>query len=449
MTHDFIIDHPDLNTALTLLDKWLAKQVHDTHLSGLALGIVHNGDLLWGNGYGYANIAQQIPVTLDTRFRIASITKTFTSVAILQLYDAGKLRLDDPISKYLSWFDLQYPDAPQITIYHCLTHTSGLPRDATIPHWTENAFQDWDEVITTTQTRQPMMPPLQAFSYSNLGYSLLGGVIEEVSGERWQDYLQNHIVEPLGMQDTIVAPTGEEANLAIGYLSPDESYQRQAVPFIETKGFSPSASMASSINDLVKYAKFHLSKGQTPLLSGYSLREMHRVHWVNEDWSGGYGLGTRTWRIHNEWAVSGHTGGYKGFLTMFSVARDHDFGVIALTNSIDSSPYSYVEQAYKLVLPEILKITAKSRIVNPVWSDYVGTYLNDWGDSEMVIREGQLQVINLKFMAMPPAILEATDEADTFIIHVPGNPGETTRFIRNEAGQVVRMQSRNEYAIKA
>lgn len=445
--NDFVRENADLSTAINLLDKWLAKKTHDTQLPGLAMGIIHNGELIWGKGYGYANIEEKIPVTLDTRFRIASITKTFTAVAILQLYDAGKLRLDDPISKYLDWFELRYPDAPEITIYHCLTHTSGLPRDATIPHWTENEFQDWDELVRTTKTRQPMMPPLQDFSYSNLGYSLLGGVIQTVSGEQWEDYIHAHIVAPLEMTNTLVAPKGDEGEFALGYLSPTEDYSRQAVDFIETKGFSPSASVASSIHDLVKYARFHLSKGQTPILSGYSLREMHRVHWVNDDWRGGYGLGTRTWRIA-DYTVSGHTGGYKGFLTMFSVCREHDFSVIALTNSVDSSPYLYVEQAYKLILPEILKITTKTQVADPIWSDYVGTYLNDWGNTEVVIRNGQLQMLSLDEINETPVVLIPSDIADTFIIKVSGNPGETVKFIRDESGAVVRYNSRNEYAIK-
>lgn len=448
MLTEFINDHADLATAITLLDKWAAKRVHDSHLPGLALGLVHNGDLLWGKGYGYANLDKKVPVTLDSRFRIASITKTFTAVAILQLYDAGKLRLDDPISQYLDWFDLQYPDAPPITIYHCLTHSSGLPRDASIPHWTDNNFQEWDEVVATTKNRQPTMPPLQEHSYSNLAYSLLGAVIEAVSGEKWENYIHNHIVAELGMDNTIVAPKGDEGDFVIGYLQYDQNYKHQAVPFIETKGFSPSASVASSINDLVTYARFHLSKGQTPILSAHSLREMHRVHWVLDGWSGGYGLGTRIWRIGN-WNVSGHTGGYKGFETMFSVCRQYDFGVIVLVNSLQSNRFQIAERAYQLVLPELIKITAKSQVADPVWQDYVGTYKNDWGDAEVVIRNGQLQILSLDFLDDTPARLEPTDEADVFTIHVPGNPGETTRFVRDDSGKVVRLNNRNEYMIKA
>jgi CubicO group peptidase (beta-lactamase class C family) len=444
---DFVNENPDLRTALDLLDKWAAKHRHESHLPALALGVVYQGELLWGNAYGYANLESQIPATLDSRFRIASITKTFTATAIMQLYDAGQLRLDDPLSKYLSWFNLRYTDAPPITIYHCLTHTSGLPRDATTAHWTENVFQSWEEVIDTTKTRQAMMPPLQDHSYSNLGYTLLGGVIEAVSGMSWSEYIQRHILVPLGMNYTLVTPKGDEGNLAVGYLTPDGDFRRAPVPFIETKGFSPSASIAASVNDLVKYAKFHLSKGQTPILSAYSLREMHRVHWLSADWTWGYGLGTRFWRIGN-WTISGHTGGYKGFLTMFSVNREHGLSVIALTNGIDSAPYSVSERAYKLILPEIIKISQQTPVANPAWQDFIGSYVNDWGDFEVIIRNGQLQIVSLSFLDLPPTILEATEEPDCFIIQVVGNPGEIGRFERDASGKVVRYFSRNEYALK-
>jgi CubicO group peptidase (beta-lactamase class C family) len=246
---DFVTQHDDLATAVSLFEKWAAYQVREHRLPGVAAGLVHQGNLIWGKGYGVADREQQTPVTLDTRFRIASITKTFTGVAIMQLRDAGKLRLDDPVSHYLDWFDLRYEGAPAITIRHLLTHTSGLPRDATIPHWTENVFQSWDEVVTTTRQRKPVLPPRQQFGYSNLGYTLLGGIIEVASGESWAEYIQHHILDPLQMTDTIVAPAGGEPNLATGYYVLDENGVRHTAPFVPTNGFSPSASMASSGND--------------------------------------------------------------------------------------------------------------------------------------------------------------------------------------------------------
>lgn len=439
--------NPDLVTAIDLTDKWIARRVHQQHQPGLAVGIVHAGDLLWGKCYGVANIERAEPVTLDTRFRIASITKTFTAVAILQLCETDKLRLDDPVSQYLDWFTLRYEGAPPITIRHLLTHTSGLPRDATTAHWTEHHFQSWAELVETTLSRKPTMPPLHDYSYSNLGYSLLGGIIEQVSGEGWADYIYRHILAPLGMTDTLVTPTGDEPRLAQGYFVAGEDYTRRTAPFVATGGFSASASMASSVNDLVKYMRFHMSGTDSPVLSAHSLRDMHRVHWLNKDWQGGYGLGMGTWRI-GDWTLIGHSGGYQGYLTIFSLCRDHPFGVIVLTNSIDSNPLQYAERVYKSVLPEVLKVTqAAMPDSDPAWQKYVGTYHMDWGESEIVIRNKQLQMVNLDLLDMPPIVFEPTGEPGVFKINAPGNPGETARFELDADGKVVRLWVRNEYIL--
>ncbi len=444
MAHQLAEAHPDLATALYLVNKWIRKRIHDTHQPGLAVGIVYDGELLWGEAYGQADVADGTSLTLDTRFRIASITKTFTAVAMLQLYEQGKLRFDDPVSNYLDWFNLHYADAPPITLYHLLTHTSGLPRDATVPHWTEDRFQTWAELVETTQEREPVAPPLQRFGYSNLGYSLLGGVIEVVSGQPWDDYVQAHILEPLDMRDTIPTPMGDEPNLATGYLRYDDAYERAAAPFVETKGFSASASFASSVNDLVKYARLHLGK-EPFLLSDYSLRDMHRPHWVNEDWQGGYGLGSDISRV-NGVTLSGHTGGYKGYLTAFSLCREHSVGVIVLSNSINSDPFGYVEHIYKWVLPEVLKATGKDKPEPDVaWQRYTGTYKGDWGKVMVVIRNKQLEMISLDDMDMPSAVLEPTGEAHTFKCYERGNPVETVRFELGDDGSVVRLWNRSEY----
>lgn len=444
---EFVSQHTDLATAVLLLDRWMARQMNDRRLPGLAVGLVHDGQLMWGKGYGLANIEQNTPVTLDTRFRIASITKTFTATAILQLRDAGKLRLDDPVSDYLRWFTLRYDGAPAITIRHLLTHTSGLPRDATIPHWTDNQFQSWEEVIATTQQRKPTMPPLQDYSYSNLGYTLLGGVVEAASGMPWSAYIQGNILDQLDMRDTIVTPKGNEPDLATGYLVPDDQHQRKAAPFVSTGGFSASASMASSVNDLVKYARFHLRTGENQLLSAHTLREMHQIGWLSSDWKSGYGLGVGLGRIE-DWTVSGHGGGYKGYLTQFMVCREHNFGVIVLTNSLDSEPYGFTERAFKMVLPEVLKAgKPASPEAKPEWQRFLGSYQTDWGGVEVVIRGSQLQMISIRFIDAPPTLLEPTGKPNEFIIKVPGNPGETARFDLDAEGKVTRLWMGNEYML--
>ena len=449
MSHSLLKDHTDLATSIDVLDTWIKHTMHKNHQPGLAIGIVYDGELLWGKGYGDANMEEKKPVTLDTRFRIASITKTFTATGIMQLRDAGKLRLDDPVSKYLDWFDLRFEDAPEITIHNLLTHTSGLPRDSHGPMWSDYDAPDWDEFVETTQKRQPTRPPYDKYAYSNLGYSLLGGIIAAVSGQSWADYLQKNILVPLEMTETYPIPKSDDPLLARGYSLFDDDYERSPKPFFLMNGFEASANFASSVNDLVKYSRFHLSKGQTPILSGHTLRDMHRIHWLNDKkWDGGYGLGISSFKV-KEWVISGHGGGYPGYLTGFTVCREHNTGIILLTNALGSNPFQYVEQGYKQVLPAIIKATEKAKPeADPAWENYVGVYVHDWGIDKVIIKDGQLQMIALDFMDMPPAILEPTDEEHVFILQEQGQSNETARFEMDAEGKVVKMWYRNEYSLR-
>ena len=448
MTHTLLNENPDLAAAIDLYAAWIRFTMHRKHQPGLAVGIVYADELLWGQGFGYADIEAKKHVTLDTRFRIASISKTFTAVAILQLRDSGALSLDDPLSIYLDWFDLQYQDAPEITIRNLLTHTSGLPRDSHNPMWTECDAPEWDEFVEVLKSRPPTRAPYDKFAYSNVGYSLLGGVIEQVTGESWADYLQRNIVDPLGMSETHPVPQGDDPQLAIGYSQVNDNYERRPMPFFLMNGFEASANFASSVSDLVKYAAFHLSAEENAVLSPHSLRDMHRIHWLEPTWRDGYGLGSMQYKL-GDWSISGHAGGYPGYLTGFTLCREHKTAVIVLTNALGSAPPEYINQGYKLVMPEIIKATeAAAPEAPPAWQLYLGDYFHDWGYEKVILRNGQLQIVSLDAMEYPPVILEPTGTEHVFTIQEQGGSNETVRFDLDESGDVLRMWLRNEYAFK-
>ena len=126
---------PNVASSIDLLSAWIDSQILYRNQPGLSVAVVYDQELVWSAGFGHADMAQQIPATPETIYRIASITKLFTATAVLQLRDAGKLQLDDPVRKHLPWFNIQNPfgDAPPITLRHLLTHTAGLPREAAFP----------------------------------------------------------------------------------------------------------------------------------------------------------------------------------------------------------------------------------------------------------------------------------------------------------------------------
>lgn len=448
MTQSLLQEQADLATAIDILDKWTAHNMREKHLPGLALGLVYRGELLWGKGYGLADLETGQPVTLDTRFRIASISKTFTATGILQLRDAGKLGLDDPVSQYLEWFGLRYRDAPEITIRNLLTHTSGLPRDSVNAMWTDCAAPGWEEFVAQTRSRQPTRAPYENYAYSNLGYSLLGGIIAVVSGHSWASYLRHHVLEPLGMSETHAVPEADDAQLATGYTRERKNGKRNAFPFWKMNAFEASANFASSVKDLVKYAAFHLGLRGDAVLSPYTLFDMHRVHWLEESWKGGYGLGMGLQKIE-DWVISGHGGGYPGYLTAFTICREHKAGVIALSNALGSNPHQIAEQAYKLVLPELIKATAEAKPeANPVWQKFVGDYASEWALQKVVIREGQLQLLYLDDLNGKPTLLEPTDDETVFVLRQAGQSNETLRFELDAGGEVIRLWERNEYSAR-
>ena len=132
-------DNAELAAKIALLEQWIETQQVHRGIPGLAIAVVHDQELVWSCGFGVADLKTRVPVTPGTIFRIASITKTFTSTAILHLRDRGKLRLDDPVVTYLPWFTYKnrHTEGPAVTIRQLLTHTSGLPRESAFPYWTD------------------------------------------------------------------------------------------------------------------------------------------------------------------------------------------------------------------------------------------------------------------------------------------------------------------------
>ena len=132
------------------------------------------------------------------------------------------------------------------------------------------------------------------------------------------------------------------------------------------------------------------------------------------------------------------------------LCREQGFGAIVLTNSLDAEPYEIAERAYKMVLPEVLNVTKpQPPEAKAEWGKWLGTYQAEWGDSEVIIRGGQLQMVSIRYLDFPPAILEPTENPYEFVIKQPGNPGETARFEVDEGGQVTRLWVRNEYMLPA
>ena len=213
---------PDVAGSIRVFDAWLNEQMAYRDLPGVAVGVVHDQQLVWSRGYGFSDRERRLPVTSRTLFRMASHTKLFTTTAILQLRDAGKLRLDDPVSRYLPWFRVKpaSDSDPPISIEELLTHTSGLPREAAAPYWTTFQFPSADEIRRTVPLQSAAYSPQVRWKYSNLAFTLAGMIVEEVSGERYADYVMRHVLRPPGdVGQQFGLPSGAHAG-SRGWLRP-------------------------------------------------------------------------------------------------------------------------------------------------------------------------------------------------------------------------------------
>lgn len=399
-----------LKSSILLFETWLKAKMEYRGIPGCSFAVVYDQELVYSNGYGYCDVEEKAPAAAITVYRIASITKTFTSTAIMQLRDAGKLRLDDPIRKYLPWVDIQaeFEKEPEITIWHLLTHTSGLPGEAAFPYWTDHKFPTKEKIIATLPEQEMLYPTGTKWHYSNLAMTLLGYIIENVSGQSYDKYIENNLLIPLNMHNTYVDISKNKKLIktlatAYGRRLPDGSHE--LMPFTDSKGLTPAANMSSTVEDLAKWASFQFNgkaADGTQLLKPATLREMHRVHWLQPDWESGWGLGWAV-RKKGERTIVGHGGWVAGYRTEISFCPAEKTAFIIMFNADDAAPAEYIYKAFELIAPALVDaFRIEKEIVEPVpdslWHIYVGKYRDPWyWDSDVLILDGKLMIYSYDY----------------------------------------------------
>ncbi|HYF48721.1 MAG TPA: serine hydrolase domain-containing protein [Planctomycetota bacterium] len=392
-----------LSGRLDILSAWIEGQMAYADLPGLSIGIVHDQELIWAKGFGVADREKKTPATPQTLYRIASNTKVFTAMAIMQLRDAGKLGLDDPVQKHLPWFKLRkfYPGARPITIRHLLTHTAGLPREATGVYFADGNFPTLEQVQEGLAKQDAVLLPETKWKYSNLGLGLAGAIVATVSGERYEDYVRRHVLEPLGMTQTLVeAPDPKNPRLATGYGRRLPPGRREPNMFTDMKGIAGAGNMSSTVEDMARFCMLQFRSGPAggaQILSGDTLKEMQRVHWMH-DWKIGWGLGFKVIR-QNERTYFAHGGWVSGYRTQFQCDPETKMAAVVLTNADDGNPDYYIEGVFKWVAPHInpaavREMKSKSAEIPAQFRPYIGRYRDSWADMQVLSIEGRLIAIH-------------------------------------------------------
>ncbi len=436
---------PDVLGAERLFSAWLDGQMAYRGLPGIAVGVVSDQQLVWAKGFGLADVKANRPMSPSTLFRMASHSKLFTAMAIMQLREQGKLRLDDPVAKYLPWFTVKPvgDDDGEVTIEELLTHASGLPREAG-DHWTTNRFPTGEDIKRLIADRQAALPPATRWKYSNLAYTIAGMVVESVSGEPWSGYVQRHLFDPLGMAASSV--DREVPGLTVGYGRRMPDGTRAVFPFIDARGMAAATGVTSNVEDMAKFvsAQFRTGKmGGSQVLSTSSLRRMHRVRSVEEDWTYGTGVGFWISRVKGRSYV-GHGGGYLGNTTNTLIQLDDKVGVIVLTNTNDSDPSAIARQLMATVGAAVAKATAPKPTVvawNPAWERFAGLYRGAWGDQEVVALKEKLVLIDPTEATVEDAVTLEPLGGGRFRYLAKSGGGEVAEVVRfvEENGKVTRL----------
>ena len=377
-----------LNDSIHFIKSWLELRYQQEEIPGFVVAISYEGKLLMNQAFGFANLEENIKLTSDNIFRIASHSKTFTSTALMQLQEKGELRIDDYIVDYLPWLS-EHKDKrwQKVTIRQLMSHGAGVIRDGLdSDYWQLDKSFPNKEVLKNELLRSDLIIDNNTkLKYSNFGYSLLGMLVEKITGKSYNNYVDANIVTVLGLKST--GPEYKSIikdNLAIGYSRRNVEKNRLPIANVDTKSMSSATGFYSTAKDLCTYFDAHFV-GSGKLLDDESKKEMQKVQWHaetpgqsnHED----YGLGFEIEYLNKRKTIS-HGGGFPGYITK-SIADPKDrLIVVVLTNCLGGPAVTIARSIFSIIdyyQDSVTKVKPKQDL-----SRFEGRYMNLWATLEII-----------------------------------------------------------------
>jgi CubicO group peptidase (beta-lactamase class C family) len=313
-------------------------------------------------------------------------------------------------------------------------------------------------MIEKLSSQEELYPGDTFYQYSNLGMSLLGEVVAAVSGQPYPDYIQQNILDPLGLEDTSSEMPEEHKGerLATGYTLRMRDGTRKAMPFFQVRGIAPAAGFASTVEDLARFASWQfrlLEEGGTEVLAANTLKEMHRVHWLEPNFrtarGWGYSISNREDKI-----FVGHGGSCPGYKTSLSMSPKDKVAVIVMTNGNDISPGTYGQHIFDVVAPaiaEAVESPGEGERPDPALEKYVGRYDRPLGgETYVLIVDGNLTMIRMPTSdpSSRRTTMKQVGENNFRVIRDDGELAEAVTFEVGPDGKVTRMIRNTNYSIR-
>ena len=422
------------------LESWVEHQRDLARVPGVQVAVRVDGELASSFALGTANEATGQRLTPQHLFRIASHSKTFTATGIFQLAEAGRLRLDDLAGRWLP--ELVGSPAAEVTVRELLGHQSGINRDgADSDYWQQfHDFPERDALIALCRA-EAVYTPNQFFKYSNMGYSLLGLIIEAASGQTYEDYVAAHITGPLGLTNLgPELPRKRESELAAGHSGRAAGNDaRWVLPSTDTRAMAAATGFYGTAEDVTAYFAAH-ALGRSALLTDASRRLMQRRESeITRPVKRWYGLGLFVEEIGGR-TVVGHSGGFPGHITQSWLDPESGLAVSVLTNCLGGPATEWATNLIRLV--DLAVNAPDKKVADAPGYDldtFTGRFATDWGVFDVVNLGGRL--VSLTPQGDPA--LSATEltvvDADT-LMPAPeagfGAVGEPVRFQRKAPGDI-------------
>jgi D-alanyl-D-alanine-carboxypeptidase/D-alanyl-D-alanine-endopeptidase len=357
----FNLHKPNLQAITVLLEAFLEQEYQSRGMAGLSIALVSGQECIWSQGFGFADVEQEIKASPETVYRIASLTKPFTVTMLMQLRDAGKLHLDEPVERFIP--ELKTLKSPlhahvPITFRHLASHYSGLPRELpeAFTYQEEQQavrFSSVDEMLVSLKQVELLAPPMAQQHYSNLGFALLGLALERIAGEPYTQYIVRHILQPLGMQSSGFEPIeslGKEMQERIA--RPYAAGLRPTTP-TQVNALHPASGLFSTVEDMVRFIAFLFHDGQQAerqILQESSIREMCSPLFIDPTWQNATGMSWEFSHAQNE-TILGHSGRLFGYSADMRFIPNLQLGLVILTNTYEQDTKNLAYTLLEMILP--------------------------------------------------------------------------------------------------
>lgn len=361
---DTIPPREDYRQAAVRVSAFIEREMTDKELPALSIALVDGAETVWARGFGFADPADSTPASAATVYRVGSVSKLFTDLAIMQLVERGELELDAPITEYLPDFDPENPFGQPQTLRQLMSHRSGLVREPPAGHYFDDTEPTLAATIRSLNATRLAYEPESHIKYSNAAIATVGYVLERATGTPFTEYLQAAVLDPLGMDASSFAPRADVVrNLASAFMWTYDGRTFEAPTF--QLGMAPAGSMYAPVTDLAKFmiALFEGGGGERGrVVAPETLTEMLTPQFAPPGASGGFGIGFALAELDGHRLV-GHGGAIYGFATELATLPDDRIGVVAVTTMDGAN--AVVERITTYALRTMLAVKAKRDLPEP------------------------------------------------------------------------------------